>query len=360
MGNIKFEDYNKYFFMLFFVVVLYLSFLLIRPFITAILASVILSYIFYPLYRKINKKLKKKNLSSFIVTILVILLITIPLVFAVNKISRDIYLSYVIVKQKVVTGNLFGIDCQTSDNLLCSVSNKIKEIGSDPKVRNYLNDTLSRLAVFIAGATSGFILGIPKLLLDIFIIFFVMFYLFKDGKEIVHKIKCCLPIKKEHQNKIYKKFNEMTYAVVYGNIITAIIQGLVGAIGFLIFGIPSALFWGLLMAFFALMPYIGTAIIWVPAALFQIASGYFGGNIAIFWKGVGLMIYGLVIISSVDNILKPKIIGTRAKVHPVFVLIGVVGGVFLFGFIGVVVGPLILTLLLTLFEIYEEDKTITK
>jgi len=346
--------------MFFFAIVIYLSFLLIRPFITAVLGSIVLSYIFYPLYRKINKKIRNKNLCSFIVTVLIILLITVPLIFAVNKITREAYVSYVIVKQKMITGDLFGVDCQSSDTFLCGLSDKIKEMVSNPKIRVYLDDTLSRLAVFIAGVTSNFILGIPKLLLDIFIIFFMMFYLFKDGKKIVNKIKYCLPVKKDYQNKIYKKFNEMTYAVVYGNIITAMIQGLVGAIGFFIFGIHSALFWGLLMAFFALMPYIGTAIVWVPAALFQITSGYFGGNVAVFWKGIGLMIYGVIIISGIDNILKPKIIGDRANVHPVLVLIGVVGGVFLFGFVGVVVGPLILTLLMTLFEIYEEDKTRAK
>lgn len=357
MNKIESSEYRKYFLVSFFLVILYLSFLLVRPFITAIVSSVILSYIFYPLYKRLNNKLKRKNLSSLIITIFVILLVTLPLAFAFNKITRDIYVSYVGIKQKVTTGNLFGIDCDTSSNLLCGISNKVKVMAADPKIRNYLDDTLRRLALFIANATSNFILGIPKMILNMFIIFFMMFYLFKDGPGLIERIKCCLPLKRNHKESIYKRFSEMTYAVIYGNIITAGIQGLIGAIGFFVFGIDSALFWGALMAFFALIPYIGTAIIWVPAGLFLIASGYFGGNIVMFWKGIGLIIYGLIIISSIDNILKPKLIGTRANMHPALVLIGVVGGVLVFGFIGIVTGPLILTLLVALFEIYERERT---
>jgi len=337
-------------------IVAYLSFLLIKPFIGAILAAIILTYIFYPLYNWLNSKIKRKGVSSMLVTLFVILLITVPSVFVVNKLTRETYISYVILKQKFTTGDIFGIGCDGSGKFLCTISEEIKEVASDNKVRAYLNDTLQRLASFITKKTSDLILAIPNLILNIFIIFFTMFYLFIDGKDILKKIRCCLPIKKSHQEKIYKRFKEMTFAVVYGSIITAVIQGILGGIGFAIFGFSSPIFWGIIMAVFALIPYGGTAIVWLPAALIKIVGGYFGGDMTGLWQGIGLLVYGAIIVGTIDNILRPKIIGSKAKVHPVLVLIGVFGGLAFFGIVGVIVGPLILTLLLTLFEIYLEDK----
>lgn len=356
MSIIKFEEYSKYFFLALFILLIYLSFLVVKPFISAILGSILLAYIFYPIYKIVNSKLKRKNLSAILVTLLIILLVTIPIIFAVNKIARESYTSYVAVKQKLTTGNLFGVECNGKDNFLCRMADSIKGVTGDPSVKNYLDETLKKIALFVTQTTSNLLFSIPNIILNLFIMFFMMFYLFRDGEQVVKIVKRKIPIKREYENKIFKRFNDMMHAVVYGNVITALIQGVVGAIGFMIFGIPSALFWGVLMAFFALVPYIGTAIIWIPAVIYLLGSGYFGGDPIIFWKGIGLLIYSVIVISSIDNIIKPKIIGTRANVHPLVVLFGVVGGAALFGFIGIIIGPIILTMLITLFEIYEKEE----
>jgi predicted PurR-regulated permease PerM len=143
---------------------------------------------------------------------------------------------------------------------------------------------------------------------------------------------------------------------MYGSILIAVIQGALGALGFWIFGIESFFIWGMVMAIFALVPFVGTAIIWIPAALYLIAKGTTSGNMTLVWHGVGLLLYGVFIISSADNLLKPKLIGDRAGMHPVVVLLGVLGGLSLFGFAGFLIGPLILAAMTSFADIYQKEK----
>ena len=148
----------------------------------------------------------------------------------------------------------------------------------------------------------------------------------------------------------------MLHAIVYGSIVVALIQGTLGGIGFWIVGIPSPILWGILMSLFALIPMVGTGIIWVPASLGMAAYGYLSGDTVMVWKAIGLFIYGVFVIAGIDNVLKPKIIGERAHVHPVIILLGVLGGLKFFGIVGFAVGPLILAIFITFLEIYEYEK----
>ena len=152
------------------------------------------------------------------------------------------------------------------------------------------------------------------------------------------------------------KFSEVTSAVLYGNISTALMQGILGGLGFWIIGMSSPILWGFVMMLFALVPYFGTAIVWLPAALNLIFIGYLQNDNSSTIRGIILVAYGILVISSIDNILKPRLIGAKGKVHPVLVLLGVLGGLSLFGFIGLILGPVMLALLMTFVGIYEEEK----
>lgn len=355
----KAYPYSKYIFFLVIVIVAWLVFLIVRPFIRAVLAGIIISYIFYPVYKQINKWVKRDTLSAFTTSILVILVITIPLVLFLNAISKEAYVSYILVKQKVVQGDLFGVDCAVKENPLCSVSDFFKDIMSNPQNRFYIEDTIQRTTSYIIDNASTFLFSLPVLLLNLFIIIFLMFYLFKDGNHIFNKIKSLIPFKHTYQEIIFKQFSDVLYAVVYGQLLIALIQGILGGIGFFILGIPSPLLWGIAMAFFALIPFVGPPIIWIPVALLQILSGLSQSDNSIITKGILLALYGFFIIGTIDNFLRPKIIGDRAKIHPILVLLGVVGGLKLFGLIGLIVGPVILAIFMTLIRIYEEEKLLS-
>ena len=154
--------------------------------------------------------------------------------------------------------------------------------------------------------------------------------------------------------KLITQFGNITYTVIYAQLFVALVQGIVGAIGFYLFGVPFPILLGLLLAFSALIPAIGTAIIWFPSSIFLILSGYFSNNYLILGKGIGLFLYGLFIISTIDNILLAKIVHTKAKISPIITIIGVIGGASLFGIMGIFIGPILLPLLITYFQAFRE------
>ena len=150
------------------------------------------------------------------------------------------------------------------------------------------------------------------------------------------------------------QFEKVTYAVVFGQLLAAMAQGVVAIIGFYIFGVSLPIFWGVMTAFFALVPAVGTVIIWMPASLYLILSGYLTQDYITIANGIGLFVYGVLIISTIDNILRVKILEAKADVHPLIVIAGIIGGVNLFGVIGLFLGPILLPMLITYFETFRE------
>jgi len=349
------NNISKNFFFLLFIGMIFLVFLILKPFMVTIIASVILAYIFYPIYRWLNNKLKRKNLSAFITTAFVILIIAIPLIFAMNTISQEARVNYILIKQRVVSGNLFGQDCDTASPL-CQFSNSVRNYLEDPQTKYYLDSAAQKTTNFIVDNVSNLLFAVPVVLFNIFIMIFIMFYLFRDGLALLRKIEKLSPLRKPHYRKILAKFDEVIYAVVFGHILVSLIQGAVGALGLFILGVKSPLSLGLIMALLAIIPIVGPPLVWLPIAGLMILDGMATNSNILIIKAIILILYGTLIIGTIDNILKPKIVGDRANVHPVLVLLGVVGGLAMFGFIGIIIGPVILAIFNTFIHIYEKEK----
>ena len=315
---------------------------IIYPFIISILTSAIISYMFYPLYLKINKKLKRKNLSSLITTLIVVLLFILPLTAIING----------LVSQSIGAYNSINGYLLTNQDSLSSVKTMAEEkFGLEFDLR----ETFSNLTNYIRSFTATFLASLPSKIIQVFLFFFLLFYFFKEGPPLLRNIKELLPISSINRNRIIKRLDELIKAIIFGSLITAAVQGTLGGIGFFILGINSPIFWGFLMAIFALIPFVGTGIIWFPAALFLLAKGYTMESALFLGKGIGLIIYGLFIVSGVDNFLKPYLIGDNSKLHPALVLIGILGGLSLMGFIGIIIGPVIIALFLSILEIYKTE-----
>lgn len=346
--------------MILFVIVGYISFLIIKPFIGAILGSFILSFMFYPLYERLLKKTKRKNLSALIIAVIVVVLTLLLASFITHSLSREARNMYVSAKERILLDEgFFEGKCLDKNSSICRISDDINDFFTNPATKVYADSALVKINNYIVSKVSNFVFSLPMIILNVFIAIFMSFYLLRDGKSIVEYVRCILPLKPEHQTKLIHKFKELTSGIVYGQILVALFQGSVGALGFWLFGISSPLLWGLLMAIFSLVPAVGTAIIWVPAVLIMALNGYVSGEPSLIGKSVGLLVYSLIVISGIDNFLRPKLVGNRAKVHPILVLLGVLGGIEVFGFIGLIVGPMVLALLLTLLSIYSGDKNKT-
>lgn len=176
-----------------------------------------------------------------------------------------------------------------------------------------------------------------------------MYYFFKDCDKIIKFLEKVSPIHKDHKSELLEEFNKVIYATIYGVLIAAVIQGLVGTLGLVIFKVSSPIIWGSIMTLAALVPFIGTGIVWLPAALFKIFNGDF-------FNGFGLLLYGILIVSTIDNFIKPKLISSRSQTHPVLIILGVFGGLKAFGIMGIVIGPLLLGTLSVLYNFYVNKK----
>ncbi len=346
----------KYFFIILFIAITLLAFWVAQPFINALLSSAVVAYVFFPIYNKLERYIKYKNVRAVLVSAFILLLFIAPLFLIIESAAPDARFVYIRAKQKILTGELLDVSCPVGkESALCTISNRIQELVREPDVRYYLEEVVGKGTNFILAKTSGLVFALPVIFINLFVTFFAVFYLLRDGKMLVQHIKSLLPIHPKHREHIFQKLSDTAHAVVYGSLVIALIQGTLGGLGFLVFGVTSPLLWGFVMALFALVPFVGTAVIWLPAALVMTATGSAEGDPVLLWKGIGLLLYGFFIISGVDNILKPMLIGDRAKVHPVLILIGVLGGLAVFGAAGFIIGPLVLAVFKVFLDIYKRE-----
>lgn len=322
---------------------IYLAYLTVQPFLIDVVTSAVLAYLFYPLYKKINSKLKKEGISAAIVTALVILLMLIPVGFIIINVSNEVQVGFVVMKQKLSAGSLMDIPCK---GITCEWISELKDVVSDPQIIYYVENGFKRVANSIASNTVNFLLSIPKRILDFFIIVFLTFFFIKDGIDIVNFIKRDFFIlRKKERTKLLREIKSTTHAIVHGLFLLALIEGILAAFIFALADVSSPMIWGIAVAIFAFVPFIGPALIWVPIFLIKlIGANYIGASI--------ILVGGIILSFFIDTMLRAKILGKKAEIHPALILLGVLGGIKFLGFIGVIVGPLILTLVPAFVEVY--------
>ncbi len=320
-----------------FIIVTVVAFFVIRPYITALLAAMILAYVLYPLYSLILKGVKNKNLASLIMCVLVVLIIFIPFFFVLNSLIAELRFAYADFTRYVT------VDYLNIPNLESMLQGRL---GIPIDMTSIVSNTLD----FLVSHAKSTVSSVPDQVLGFFIMIFTMFFLFKEGDRQLSRFFNIVALKHSLRKRILDRVTKVTNAIIYGYVVTALIQGAVGGIGFLIFGVKSPVLWGLLMAFFALIPMVGPPIIYVPVSAYLIATGLINGAMATFGRGIGLLAFGVLVISTIDNFLRPQLIGSQARIHPVIVLLGVLGGLSLMGLIGIVIGPLSLALFITIIK----------
>ncbi|MFH0936515.1 MAG: AI-2E family transporter [Candidatus Woesearchaeota archaeon] len=336
--RLGYSKQSKYILGVLFLGLIVISFFLIKKYIIALIGAIILTFLFYPIYKFIVRYLKNKTISSLITSILILLIMTIPLIFIFNSLLNESVKFFYNAPQI---------------NLGVFADKISRYLGGTLDVNAYLKDLMNRLSVYVIQKTSNFLFSIPQLILSLFVMFFTIYYLFKDGEYISNKILSALSLKENHKIKLYKNFGDTIYAVLYGVVLTAIVQGAIGTIGLWYFKVSSPITWGIVMTVLSMIPFLGAYFIWLPAAIIKISNGDF-------YNGFGLFLYGLIIVSTIDNVIRPKLIGRKANIHPILVLIGIIGGLQVFGLIGMVVGPLILSILMLFIETYLSEKNEAK
>jgi len=334
MALLRFRDYGKFIFLIVFLFFLYGSYKIIAPFLADILAAIVLALVCYPLYKGLFKKLKRKNLSATLVVIIVLLLITIPGMFFANALLYEAINIY---------NSVGSLD-------LPAHSERLKEItGLNVEFDRYLTETIREFSNVFINSSSQIIRFLAAGFIHIFTTFFLMFFFLRDGKTLSEVIKKGLPLSTYQKSRLFKGTSDLINGIFLGFLAIGIAEFLAALLGFYLFGIPNPLLWALIVAIFAYIPVLGPAAIWIPAAIFLFINGDTQG--AIF-----LAIYFWVILSFyMDNILRAQLIQKTAKVHPAISILGIFGGLALFGIVGLIVGPLILSLFVLIYKLYLEE-----
>ncbi|MBD3259670.1 AI-2E family transporter [Candidatus Woesearchaeota archaeon] len=335
------------------VLIFYLSYRLILPYLIPILTSIIIAFAVFPIYEKMQKKIRNRHLCAVILIIVILLGVGIPAGYMIKNLTKETFVTYMTVKQKLYAGELFPTACEKS--VYCDFSQKINAFLKEPKTRYYIQLAGDKIQEYLLNYGGSFIFKLPGRIIDLFIFIIMLFFFLIDGRKLMAFVKELLPLDKKHQDRLYNQTKDTIYAVLYGHFLTAFVQGIAGGLIFYFLGISNPIFWGAAMVLFAIIP-IGTWVVWAPAAISLIFVGIASGNSVFIWKGVILFILGIGFISLIDNIIKPYFIGAKTKIHMGIIILGLFGGLVWFGLIGIFLGPLILMLMLATVNIYKEMK----
>ncbi|MFH1801329.1 MAG: AI-2E family transporter [archaeon] len=315
------------------VALLVLSFFLIKPILLSILLGLIMAFTFAPVYNFINKHIKSGNISAFILCVLLILLIVLPMWF-LTPIFVEQSLKVYMASQQI---DFVGILKNIFPSLFAS-DTFANEMGSI--THSFVTKTTNSLM----NSFSNLILNFPKIALHLMVVFFTFFFALRDKEIFISYLKSLSPFSKDVEKKLFDSSKTITAAVIYGQILIGLAQGIVVGIGFYIFGVPNALLLTALACLVGILPIIGTALIWLPVTLYFILAGDS-------FATVGIVVFG-IFSSSMDNFLRPIIVSKRTHIPSSLILIGMIGGFFLFGILGFLLGPLILAYLLIILELY--------
>ena len=325
------------FFTVLIVGVLYLSFLVFKPYLGALCVAVIFRIVFDSFHEEIYRFTRgSENLSAVISTLAIVFFIIVPLVVVGVFLFDDIQNLYF----KIVSGN---IDFSFVERLTSPAHDFIRGFIPDfsADLREYAREGLSFLLTHIGSVFSS----IMSLIFNFFLMLLALFYLFRDGKRFRKSVISVSPLSDNYEESILVRLSEGVSSVVKGSLLVAVIQGALAALGFFIFGVPNPMLWGSLAAIAALVPNLGTALVVLPAIVFLFWTGAAG-------SAFGLLVWGVVIIGLIDNILAPYLMERGLKVHPFLVLLGVLGGFAFFGPLGFLVGPILAALLMALLDMY--------
>jgi predicted PurR-regulated permease PerM len=328
---------------------IYLLYQILSPFLSSIVWAIILAIVFYPLLQKFQRLFKKKEvLSALLMTLLVLIVIVLPFTLLMTSLANDAVDIYHQVEEMIKTGQLQAYFERIKEIpifrwILAGLGEHIDFSQTNPLP--LLLKNINRISTFIFNQTTVLLKGLSTLIVGFFFTLLSLYYLFKDGSHLFGRLKEIIPLPSRERDLLIQRFKDMIYATIYGGILIALIQGVLGGLSFWILGLPSPIFWGTAMGLLSFVPIGGTALIWAPTAIILLI----GGNVL---KGLILLGIGALVISMVDNLLKPFFISSRTHIHPLLLFFAVLGGIQAFGLIGLVAGPLIATLFLTLIEIY--------
>ncbi len=326
----KFKEFNKYLAIAIVILLGIVFFYNLLPYLNAFFGAMILFFLFFPLYSLFTNKLKlSKGISAIIVIVITLLIIIVPLIFIVNSAATEI--NYITTH---------------SDEILSKI-NIIDSKYPTLHIKETINKNLPAIVSFGGNLLMKQINSIAKILIVLFIMYCTLYYLFIAHKKIEQKIKDFLPFNKKNTITLVNSFRRVTMTVLISTGLISLIQGILLGLVFFLFGIKGAILWGIVAFIVSLLPVVGLPLIYVPFSIIYLVNQNY-------YVGFGVLILGIVVSLS-DYLLRPLLQKRMGDIHPLISIIGVVIGISAFGFIGLIIGPLLITYLLLTYKMFMEE-----
>jgi predicted PurR-regulated permease PerM len=324
---------------------------LLVPYYTAVLWAVILAILFFPLHKRLERFLGGRSTIAALLTVLLcICLVILPALVLLASLVQEGTSLYQRISSNEIDLNAHLLRLQAVlPTFVDDWLNSLK-LGGFAELWAKLSSGVMEAGQSIAGGVLSFGQNTLQFFISMGLMLYLLFFLFRDGASLGRMMRHSIPLSDDYTRQFLDKFAAVVRATVRGNVIIAIIQGTIGGISFWALGIEAALLWGVVMTFLSMLPAVGAAIVWIPAAIWLFLVGA--------WiKGIIMVVIGALVIGLVDNLLRPPLVGQGARLPDYVVLISTVGGISLFGLSGFVIGPLIAALFISAWSLFTQQQT---
>jgi len=330
-------------------IISYLVYLVLSPFFMPIFWAAVFVVIFFPYYRWLIRNVtKNRSLASILACASIAVFLITPMALVASSIATELLTIYQWAEDYI--RNMSSKAHNSNIFIIPYVSAFIRQyiaISASDMNSLFLN-AIKEAASFSASGITGFIKSTVQFVFNLIMAFFTMFYLFREGDAILAFVKRLLPIPDTHKERLINRTRVVITAAVNGGLLVGVIQGLLGGAAFWALGLPAPMLWGFAMFILSFLPGIGTALVWGPAAIYLLVTGEH-------LYAAALTIWGVLVIGLIDNLLRPYIVGSKTDLHPLLLFFSIIGAVNAFGLIGIIAGPVILSIGSAMIEIYQES-----
>ncbi len=320
---------------------IYLCYRMAAPFLPALVSALALAVLFTPMQHWFESKLKRPSLAALISILLIGVIVVVPAVLVVQSLVKQAAKGAELIETKVSLGEWRrSLEAQP----------RIAPILVKVEQQLDLPTTVKDLTTWLSLTAGSIVKGSVFQIIGVVLTFYLLFFFLRDGRAALESIRSLSPLSKTEMSQMFSRVHDTIFATIYGTLAVSAVQGVLGGLMFWALGLSAPLLWGVVMALLAVVPVLGAFIVWVPAVAFLALEGSWG-------KALILVIWGVLVVGTVDNLLRPIMVGNRLKLHTVLAFLSVVGGIILFGASGLILGPVILTITMVLLEIWTVRST---
>ncbi len=332
------KDLKKYSILGLIIILATLSAMVIIPLLTPIVLGLFLAYIFYPFYKKLEKRFNSSYIAASVILLIAVIIVLVPIILIFPSLANQVFNVYLTLK---------NLDIGTT------LANLIPHLVDNKALYGELIATMSNFNAIISDWILNFfkstIMNLPEILFAIMILMFTFFFALIESENFNQYLSVIFPFGKEHEKRFADRFKQVTDSVIFGQFIVGIAQGIIAGLGYFIIGVPNAMLLTVLTMIVGVLPVLGPAMVWVPVDLFLFINGQSD-------LGLMLLIYGLFVLTPIDTIMRPILVSEKAQMNSALALISMIGGAYAFGAVGFLIGPLIISALILIIEVYKDKK----